>query len=44
MIHFIKQKLLHKKWMVVSLLIGNILLIANVSRSGTAENIVLKTG
>ena len=28
MIHFIKQKLLHKKWMVVSLLIGNILLIA----------------
>lgn len=28
MIRFIKQKLLHKKWMVVSLLIGNILLIA----------------
>ena len=50
MIHFIKQKLLHKKWMVVSLLIGNIfvdchcLQQSNVSRSGTAENIVLKTG
>lgn len=28
MIRFIKQKLLHKKWMVISLLIGNILLIA----------------
>ena len=28
MIQFIKQKLLHKKWMVISLLIGNILLIA----------------
>ncbi len=28
MIHFIRQKLLHKKWMVISLLIGNILLIA----------------
>ncbi len=28
MLRFIKQKLLHKKWMVVSLLIGNILLIA----------------
>ncbi len=28
MIRFIKQKLLHKKWMVISLLIGNILLVA----------------
>lgn len=28
MIRFIRQKLLHKKWMVISLLIGNILLIA----------------
>lgn len=28
MLRFIKQKLLHKKWMVISLLIGNILLIA----------------
>lgn len=28
MIRFIKQKLLHKKWMVISLLIGNVLLIA----------------
>ena len=28
MLRFIKQKLLHKKWMVISLLIGNVLLIA----------------
>ncbi len=28
MLRFIKQKLLHKKWMVISLLIGNLLLIA----------------
>lgn len=28
MIRFLMQKLLHKKWMVVSLLIGNVLLIA----------------
>ena len=42
MIHFIKQKLLHKKWMVVSLLIGNILLIAIACSN--PENIVLKTG
>ncbi len=28
MLRFIKQKLFHKKWMVISLLIGNILLIA----------------
>ena len=28
MLRFLIQKLLHKKWMVVSLLIGNILLIA----------------
>ncbi len=31
MIRFIKQKLLHKKWMVVCLLIGNILLAAIAS-------------
>ena len=31
MIRFIKQKLIHKKWMVVCLLIGNILLAAIAS-------------
>ena len=30
MIRFIKQKLIHKKWMVVCLLLGIVLLVATV--------------
>ncbi len=41
MIRFMLQKLLHKKWMVVSLLIGNILLFAIASSNPMYENAAL---
>lgn len=42
MIRFIKQKLLHKKWMVISLLIGNILLVAIASSNPMYQNAALQ--
>lgn len=42
MIRFIKQKLLHKKWMVISLLIGNILLIAIACSNPMYQNAALQ--
>lgn len=42
MIRFIKQKLLHKKWMVISLLIGNILLVAIACSNPMYQNAALQ--
>ena len=42
MIRFIKQKLLHKKWMVISLLIGNVLLIAIACSNPMYQNAALQ--
>ena len=42
MIRFIKQKLIHKKWMVVCLLIGNILLAAIASSGKDIEVKILE--
>ncbi len=42
MIRFMKQKLLHKKWMVVCLLIGNILLVAIASSNPMYRNAALQ--
>lgn len=42
MIRFIKQKLVHKKWMVVCLLIGNILLAAIASSNPMYQNAALQ--
>ena len=42
MIRFMIQKLLHKKWMVISLLIGNILLIAIASSNPMYKNAALQ--
>lgn len=42
MIRFIKQKLLHKKWMVISLLIGNILLVAVACSNPMYQNAALQ--
>lgn len=42
MIRFIKQKLLHKKWMVISLLIGNILLVAIAASNPMYQNAALQ--
>lgn len=42
MIRFIKQKLMHKKWMVVCLLIGNILLAAIASSNPMYRNAALE--
>ncbi|MCI9419140.1 MAG: ABC transporter permease [Eubacterium sp.] len=42
MIRFIKQKLIHKKWMVVCLLIGNILLAAIASSNPMYQDAALE--
>lgn len=42
MIRFIKQKLIHKKWMVICLLIGNILLAAIASSNPMYQNAALE--
>lgn len=42
MIRFIKQKLMHKKWMVICLLIGNILLAAIASSNPMYKNAALE--
>lgn len=42
MIRFIQQKLLHKKWMVVSLLIGNVLLVAIACSNPMYQNAALQ--
>ncbi|MGN1205923.1 MAG: hypothetical protein ACI4SQ_02920, partial [Eubacterium sp.] len=42
MIRFIKQKMIHKKWMVVCLLIGNILLAAIASSNPMYRNAALE--
>ena len=42
MIRFIKQKLLHKKWMVISLLIGNLLLVAIACSNPMYQNAALQ--
>ena len=42
MIRFMKQKLLHKKWMVVCLLIGNILLVAIAGSNPMYRNAALQ--
>lgn len=42
MVRFIKQKLVHKKWMVVCLLIGNILLAAIASSNPMYQNAALQ--
>lgn len=42
MIRFIKQKLLHKKWMVISLLIGNVLLVAIACSNPMYQNAALQ--
>ncbi len=42
MLRFITQKLIHKKWMVISLLIGNILLIAIACSNPMYKNAALK--
>ncbi|MCR5796378.1 MAG: hypothetical protein K6G63_00455, partial [Eubacterium sp.] len=42
MIRFIKQKLIHKKWMVICLLIGNILLAAIASSNPMYKNAALE--
>lgn len=42
MIRFMKQKLLHKKWMVICLLIGNILLVAIASSNPMYRNAALQ--
>ena len=42
MIRFIKQKLAHKKWMVVCLLIGNILLSAIASSNPMYQDAALE--
>lgn len=42
MIRFIKQKLMHKKWMVVCLLIGNILLAAIASSNPMYQDAALE--
>jgi putative ABC transport system permease protein len=42
MIRFIKQKLLHKKWMVISLLIGNLFLAAIACSNPMYQNAALQ--
>ena len=42
MIRFIKQKLVHKKWMVVCLLVGNILLSAIACSNPMYRNAALE--
>lgn len=42
MFRFMKQKLLHKKWMVICLLIGNILLVAISSSNPMYQNAALQ--
>ncbi|MDR1700044.1 MAG: hypothetical protein LBR68_02530, partial [Lachnoclostridium sp.] len=42
MLRFIKQKLVHKKWMVICLLVGNVLLIAIAGSNPMYQNAALK--